>query len=118
LDVAAGYTRIDLARRVEQSVTAGTRVTVFAIDYAAESTFADAAARFQLSDRLTIGAELRDYDNRGSFALRRDEWRSFLGVRVGGDYSMQIAYRNLDYVEDTYDTYDAQILEMTFGMSW
>jgi len=118
LQLSAGYTRITLARSVEQSVTAGTRVTVFTIDYAADSTFADASARWQLNDRLAIGGDLRSYANRGSFALTRDDNRAFLDVRVGSDYWVQLAYRDLDYVEDAYDAYDAGILELMFGVGW
>jgi hypothetical protein len=32
--------------------------------------------------------------------------------------SKQIAYRDVDYVEDAYDAYDAGILEMAFGVAW
>jgi hypothetical protein len=118
LQLSAGYTRIDLARSVEQSVAAGTRITVFTIDYAADSTLADVSARWQLSDRLAIGADLRTYDNRGSFALSRDDDRAFLDVRVSSSYSLQIAYRTVDYVEDPYEAYDADILEVAFGLAW
>lgn len=118
LQLSAGYTRIDLARSVEQSVTAGTRLTVFMIDYAAESTFSDASARWQLNERVAIGGELRSYGNHGSFALARDDYRAFIDVRAGSDYLVQIAYRDVDYVEDAYDAYEAGILEVAFGLSW
>jgi hypothetical protein len=118
VQLSAGYTRIDLARSVAQSVSAGARVTVFAIDYAADSTLADASARWRLNERLSIGGDLRSYDNRGSFALSRDDYRAFLDVRVSSNYSLQIAYRSVDYVEDAYDEYDAELLEMAFGVGW
>ena len=118
LQLSAGYTRIDLARSVEQSVTAGTRVTVFTIDYAADSTLADASARWRLNDRFAIGGDLRSYDNRGSFALARDDYRAFLDVHVSSTYLLQIGYRHVDYVEDAYDAYEARILELAFGLGW
>jgi hypothetical protein len=118
LQVSGGYTRVDLERSVEQAVTAGTRVTVFAIDYTAESSFWDASARWQLNERFAIGGDLRSYDNHGSFRLTRDDFRAFLDMRVGDDYRLQIAYRDLDYVEDAYDAYDVGILELAFGVSW
>lgn len=116
LRVSGGYARIDLARAVQQAVTAGARITVFAIDYAAESSFLDASARWQLNDRFAIGGELRAYDNRGSFRLTRDDYRALFDVRVGNEYSLQLTYRDLEYVEDAYDAYDANILEVAFGL--
>ncbi|HEX7238202.1 MAG TPA: MtrB/PioB family outer membrane beta-barrel protein [Gammaproteobacteria bacterium] len=118
LQLSGGYTRVDLQRSIDQAVTAGARVTLFAIDYAADSAFRDASARWQLNDRFAIGADLRAYDNRGSFALTRDDLRAFLDIRISEDYRLQISYRDLDYVEDAYDAYDAGILELAFGVSW
>jgi hypothetical protein len=37
-------------------------------------------------------------------------------VRLGAQYSLQVAYRELEYVEDAYDGYDANILELAFGL--
>ena len=99
-------------------MTAGTRISVFVIDYAAASMFRDASARWQLTDRFAIGGDLRSYDNHGSFRLTRDDLRAFLAVRVSAQYILQIAYRELDYAEDAYDAYDAGILELAFGVSW
>jgi hypothetical protein len=118
LQLSTGYTRIDVARSVEQGVVAGTRITVFAIDYAAASMFRDASAYWRLNDRFSIGGELRSYDNHGSFKLARDDWRAVLDVRLGGDYTLRAAYRSLDYTEDAFDSYDADILELAFGVSW
>jgi len=116
LRLSGGYTRIDLERFVQQAVTAGARVTLFAIDYAAQSSFRDVSGRWEVSDRFAIGGELRAYDNRGSFRLTRDDYRAFLDVRIGDQYSLQVAYRDLEYVEDAYDAYDADIFELAFGL--
>lgn len=118
LQVSTGYTRVDAARSVEQAVAAGARVTVFVIDYAAASKFWDASAYWRLNDRFSIGGDLRSYDNRGSFRLARDDWRAIRDVRVSADYTLRAVYRSLDYAEDAYDSYDAGILELAFGVSW
>lgn len=118
LQISTGYTRVDLARSVEQAVTAGTRVTVFPIDYAAASMLRDASAYWRLNDRFSIGGELRSYDNHGSFVLERDDWRAIVDVRLGRDYTLRAVYRSLDYTEDAFDSYDAKILELAFGVSW
>jgi len=118
LQVSGGYTRIDLERALQQAVTTGARVTLFAIDYAAQSSFRDASVRWQVNDRLIVGGDLRAYDNHGSFRLMRDDFRAFFDVRVGNEYSVQVAYRDLDYFEDAYDAYEAGILELAFGLEW
>ena len=118
LQLSSGYTRIDIARSVEQSVVADARIIVFMIDYDAASMFRDASASLRLNDRFAIGGEFRTYDNHGSFKLSRDDLRAVLDVRLGAEYTLQIAYRDLDYEEDEYDSYDADILELAFGVSW
>jgi hypothetical protein len=118
LQLSTGFTRGDLARSVEQGVTAGTRTTVFAIDYAARSTFGDATARWQLNDRIAIGGELRWFYNHGSVGLTRDETQAFLDLRVSSNYSVQISYRDVEYVEDAYDRYDARIAEVALRRRW
>jgi hypothetical protein len=114
--LSGGYTRIDLDRSVQQAVAAGARVTIFPIDYAARSSFRDVTGRWEIGDRFAVGGELRAYDNRGSFRLTRDDFRAFFDVRLGAQYSLQVAYRELEYVEDAYDGYDANILELAFGL--
>ncbi len=118
LQLSTGYTRVAIARSVEQSVTAGSRIAVFAIDYAAASMFRDVALRWRLNDRFSLGGDVRSYDNHGSFKIARDDWRAMLDVRVSDAYTLQASYRDLDYVEDEYDAYDAGILELSFGVSW
>jgi hypothetical protein len=118
LRLSSGYTRVDIAHSVEQSVAAGARITVFVIDYAAASMFRDASAYWQLNDRFAIGGDLRSYDNHGSFKLARDDWRAVLDVRFSAEYTLQVAYRELEYASDQYDSYDAEILELAFGVGW
>jgi hypothetical protein len=118
LQVAAGYTRVDLARSIEQAVAAGTRLEVFAINYAADSSLRDTTVHWQLNDRFAIGGGVRSYDNHGSFPLTRGDLRLLFEIRVSADYAVQISYRDVDYAEDPFDGYDAQILEMSFGLYW
>jgi hypothetical protein len=118
LHLSAGYTRADLARSIEQEVTAGSRLVVFPIDYASAATFGDASGRWQINDRLAIGGDVRWYDNDGSFPVTRDDDRAFLDWRLSAAYSVQIAYRNVEFVEDAYDAYDSRIIEVAFGMRW
>ncbi len=116
--LSAGYTRIDLARSIDQLVTAGTRQELFSIAYDAAPKLRDASARWQLNRRFTIGGDLRSYDNRGSFSVARDDYRAFLDLALGQDYVLTVAYRDLDYVESTFDEYDAQIVEVGLQLKW
>ena len=61
--------RLPLIHDVECD-TAGTRTTVFAMDYTTRSTFDDATARWKINDRVAIGGELRWFDTHGSVGRR------------------------------------------------
>ena len=118
LQVSGGFTSVDTARSVDQLVTAGFRQDLFLISYTADSTFLDASARWLVNDTISIGGEVRRYENDGSFVLDRDDFRAFVDVRLTDDYSLEFAYREFDYLEDTFDDYDAEILEVAVRLDW
>jgi hypothetical protein len=109
---------VDTSRSVDQLVTAGFRQDLFLISYTADSTFVDASARWLVNDTISIGGEVRRYENDGSFVLDRDDFRAFVDVRLTDDYSLEFAYREFDYLEDTFDDYDAEILEVAVRLDW
>jgi hypothetical protein len=117
LQASVGYTGVDVARSIDQRVTAGTRQDLVVIAYDADTTFTDATARWTINPTLIVGGEIRQYDNRGSWLLARDDLRAFLDIALGADYTLQIAYRDLDYTE-AFDSYDAQILELSVRLNW
>lgn len=118
VELSAGYSLVDLKRDIDQLVTGGTRQDLFGIHYAARARFLDSSVRWQLNDRIDLGGSLRTYDNDGSYPLARDDFRAFLALDLGASYLAQIVYRNVDYVEDTFDDYDADIVELQFGLRW
>ena len=118
LQVSGGLTSVDTARSVDQLVTAGFRQDLFLISYTADSTFVDASARWLVNDTISIGGEIRRYENDGSFVLDRDDFRAFVDVRLTDDYSLEMGYREFDYLEDTFDDYDAEILEVAIRLDW
>lgn len=118
VQLAAGAGRVDYSRRIDQLVTGGTRQDLFAIDYAAEARFLDTSFRWQLAAKVAIGAYARAYDNDGSYPLERDDWRGFVEVDLGDGYHLQIARRSLDYVEDGFDDFDAELVELAVGFRW
>jgi len=118
LQASAGYSRIDLARSVDQRVAAGTRVLDFVIDYATGAMLRDASARWQLSPRYAVGGELRSYDTHGSVRVAHDDWRGYGEIALGENYALALAYRDIDYVEDAFDAYNAQVLEVVVRLDW
>ncbi len=51
-------------------------------------------------------------------AVDRDDLRAFVGVRLTEDYTLEVAYREFDYLEDVFDDYDAEILELALRLDW
>jgi hypothetical protein len=117
LDLSVGYSLIDLEREIDQLVTGGSRQELFAIFYQADSDFIDGRVRFEATDRLTLGADLRIFQNDGSFGLERTDYRGYFEVSFGPSYVLHVGYRTVDYDEDTYDfdDYDANLAELAFG---
>ena len=109
---------IDAARRIDQLVTGGTLQVPFAIDYRSDASFSDLSAQWMPGERLSLGGNLRRYENRGSFPIDRDDWRAFLRIMVAADYAIEIDYRSIDYVEDSFDDYEADILEVAVRLNF
>lgn len=118
LQVSGGYTSVDTARSIDQLVTAGFRQDLFLINFMADSVFLDASARWLINDTISIGGDVRKYENDGSFALSRDDLRAFVGIRLTDAYTLEVAYREFDYLEDVFDDYDAEILELSIRLDW
>ncbi len=118
LQLAAGYTSVDTERSIDQLVSAGFRQDRFLIRYAADSSFMDASIRWTANDIVTIGGSIRSYENDGSFELDRDDFFAFVNLRLTDDYALEFAYRDVDYVEDMFDDYAAEILEVALRLHW
>lgn len=125
LDLAAGYTTYDIERGADRIITTlpgfGGGVSFpFPILFEAESDFLDARVRWRLNERVFLGADLRRYENAGSFGLERDDVRGFAEVEVTEAYLVHLGYRMVDYDEDLadFDDYDAEIIELSVGYRW
>jgi len=116
--IDAGLGEIDAARRIDQLVTGGTIQVPFAIDYQSDASFSDLSAQWMLGQRLSLGGDLRRYQNKGSFPIDRDDWRAFLHVTIATDYAIEVDYRSIDYVEDSFDDYSADILEVAVRLNF
>jgi len=118
LQVSGGYTRIDLARSIDQLVMAGSRPVPYTIDYATDAMLRDASVRREINSRFTVGGDARTYDAHGSVRIARDDVRAYGEIALGRTYALQIAYRDIDYTEDAFDAYDARLLELALRLKW
>ena len=99
-------------------MTGGAIQVPFAIDYQSDASFSDLSAQWMLGQRLSLGGNLRRYENRGSFPIDRDDWRAFLHVTVATVYAIEVDYRSIDYVEDSFDDYTADIFEVAVRLNF
>jgi hypothetical protein len=118
LDASLGWSAVSLDRFADFAVPA--IPTLPARDYTAESDFIDALLRFRATDALTVGGELRRYENDGSFGLERDDYRLFGEYRQASGLLYRLSYRTIDYDETAFDfdDYDADVLDFGVGLSW
>jgi hypothetical protein len=117
-DASLGWSSISLDRFADFAVPA--IPTLPARDYTAESDFIDGLLRFQATEALTLGGEIRFYENDGSFALERDDYRLFGEYRYERGFLYRLSYRSVDYDEGAFDfdDYDADIIDFGVGWSW
>lgn len=115
---SAGYARIELNRSVDALVLGGARQALFAIDYGAEANVTDATLGWRLAGETTLGASLRRYDNGGSFAVDRDDYRVFTSGRLGDRYRWGLSWRRIDFAEGGIEDFDADMVELQFGLRW
>lgn len=115
-DASIGFGTIEIDRTVDQLVSTG---TLFNIAYESSSDFLDARVHWT-KDALTLGANYREYQNDGSFALDREDARVFAEYTCSGGYLLYAGYRTVDYNETqfNFDDYDADITEIAVGYRW
>ena len=118
LELSGGYSKVEADRHIQALVTGGTRQILFPIAYSADSSFYDVVARWQPGERVTLGRSLRRYDSGGSFALERDDHRVFVEYSMTDNYMLQVVYRDVDFAEDSFDAYDAELLELAVRLNW
>jgi hypothetical protein len=125
LNVSFGYNLVDMDRSIDQIVSTppgfgAAPPFLVAIDYQAEATFVDGRVRYEANEDWTLGADLRMYDNDGSFGLKRDDYRAWVEMDFGTNYLLHLGYRTVDYDEErfNFDDYDADIAEISVGYRW
>lgn len=118
VDLSLGLGAIEMSRDIEQLVTGGFRQDLYSIAYLADSDLYDASARWRLSARYTLGLGFHSYNNGGSYQLDRDDLRAYLEIDLRDNYFLEVRVRSVDYNEDEFDDYEADLLELGFGLEW
>jgi hypothetical protein len=118
LEASVGYALVDVERDVTRFVNDGD--FVFPIFYEADTDFIDGRVRWKVNPQWVLGGSVLLYQNDGSFGLERDDVRVFVDYLCPAGYTLGVAYRTVDYSEDTYsfDDYDADIVELSIGYRW
>ena len=122
LDVALGYSMIEADRDIDQLVTTlpgfgGGQQFLFPVLYRSDADFLDAHLRWRAQGNVSLGADIRTYENDGSFGLERDDFRAFVELGIFERYLLNLAFRTVDYEEqaNSFDDYDAEIIEVSVG---
>ena len=118
IDLSLGLGTIEISRDIEQLVTGGFRQDLYSIAYLADSELYDISARWRLSERYMLGLGFHGYDNGGSYPLDRDDLRAWLDIDLRDNYFLEIRVRSVDYNEDAFDHYEADLMELGFGLTW
>ena len=120
LDVSAGYAYVRVKHDVDQTINPGGSPFLIPILYRANSNFVDGRLRWRFLPEWRVGADLRFYDNDGSFAVRRNDLRAYVDVTVYEKYLVNVGLRRIDYEETLrgFNDYDANIVEVSIGYTW
>ena len=117
LMVSFGYSVVEMEREIAHLVTGGALRPFFDIAYASDSDFLDGRVRWSPDNRWTVGGSFRIYENDGSFALERDDYRAFVEFALSEHYVGGLTYRQVEYDEAAFDfeDYEAEIIEISIG---
>ncbi len=122
LEASLGYSFIDTERRVDRIVTTapgfgGGEQFLFPVLFQSDADFIDGAIRWQALEMLTLGANIRFYENSGSFDRDQDDYRIYADVELPNSYLLHLGYRSIDYDEPVrgFNNYDADITEFGVG---
>lgn len=114
--VSAGWGRTKIDHQIDATIVFGTVPTFLPVNYRSDADFLDGRVAWQ-GERWHLGVDLRLYENDGSFALKRDDYRGYVEFDVTERYLLRLAYRTVDYNETraNFDDYDADIAEFGIG---
>ncbi|MEE9179759.1 MAG: hypothetical protein V3U22_02600, partial [Vicinamibacteria bacterium] len=105
---------------VDQTINPAGNPFLIPILFKADSNFVDGRFRWRFLPKWRLGGDLRFYDNKGSFAVKRNDLRAYVEVTVAERYLLNFGYRWVDYVEKVhgFNDYDAKVVEGSIGYIW
>ncbi len=118
LALSLGASFVDLNYNIDQIVTAGFRQDLFPIVYKADTDSWDGSARWRFTDRFLLSASYRDYKNKGSFRVAREDVRVALEFDIPRNYSLKLGFHNTDYKEEPLEAFDSEVWEIALRRSW
>ena len=116
--VSAGATRADSDRDFTRLVTGGSRQDLFNVAYEADTSYDDVQFRWSARERVDLGASARRYDNDGSFPVQREDVRLFISLGIADGYVLDLSWRDVDYKEDSIESYDATLIETALRLEF
>lgn len=117
LHVSGGYSSIRMERGVDRVLNGE---TPFPILYEASSDFLDARLRWTATPRLALVGEIFLYDNGGTFAVERQDYRAGVEYNFFDSLVAGLAFRSVDYSQGStsFNDYDARIVDFSLGYRW
>ncbi|MDX1996683.1 MAG: hypothetical protein SF066_03105 [Thermoanaerobaculia bacterium] len=114
--VAAGWGRTKTEHQIDATIFFGTVPTFLPVNYLSDADFLDGRVAWR-GGRWHLGLDLRRYENDGSFAMEREDFRGYVEYDLSERYLVRIAHRTVDYneIRANFDDYDADITEFGIG---
>lgn len=114
--VAAGWGRTKIEHQIDATIVFGTVPTFLPVNYLSDADFLDGRVAWR-GGRWHLGLDLRLYENDGSFAMERDDFRGYVEFDLSERYLVRVAHRTVDYneIRANFDDYDADITEFGIG---
>lgn len=113
---SAGWGKTKIDHKIDATIVFGTVPTFLPVNYRSDADFLDGRVAWK-GGRWHLGLDLRLYENDGSFALERDDYRGYVEFDLTEKYLLRIAHRTVDYneIRANFDDYDADITEFGIG---
>ncbi|MBV1905240.1 MAG: hypothetical protein KUG75_04125 [Pseudomonadales bacterium] len=118
LTLQAGLSLVDLNHSIDQVVTGGFRQDLFAIDYDSDANFWNGTVRWHATSQLNLIAEYRNYQNKGSLKVSREDISTALQYALSQSFQLTLKYRHSDFSEEPMEAFNSDIWEIVLGYQW
>jgi hypothetical protein len=118
--VSFGFGMVTSDRKIDQSITGGSRTRVANILFEVDSKFVDGRASVKAHKNASLGMSYRYYKNDGSFGITRNDVLTWIEMTCKHGYVVNLSYQRVDFDESDFDfdDYDANIGRIAIGYKW